>query len=434
LVLAVLALAGYLYTAGAMIANLLQTIWMLGGLRVLHELAMRWLRVTRQRLAYEAAMGRREAEQEARESRRSAEEEELPDVEEPEADLDALSDESRKLLNTAIVFAGIVGFAFIWFDILPALRIFDQVSVWHHTITVDGVDKRLPITLANVALGLLFAVGTLILAKRFPAVLEIILMRRFDMPASSRYTVTTLTTYVIAAVGAVLVFNTLGASWSKIQWLVAALSVGIGFGLQEIVANFISGIIILFERPVRVGDFVSVGDTDGTVTRIRIRATTIRTQSGKELLVPNKEFITGRLLNWSLSDPTVRLVLPVGVAYGSDVRLAKALLREAAEENESVLDEPRPSVIFQGFGDNALTMMLRCFVDDVELRFPTISALNEAINDKFNQAGIVIAFPQRDLHFDASGPLTVRLEHAGKGSVSPGANDGTAGEGGKQSS
>ncbi len=231
-----------------------------------------------------------------------------------------------------------------------------------------------------------------------------------------------------------LVFNTVGASWSQIQWLVAALSVGIGFGLQEIVANFISGLIILFERPIRVGDFVSVGETDGAVTRIRIRATTIRTQDGKELLVPNKEFITGRLLNWSLSDQTIRLVLTIGVAYGSDVRRAMALLREAAEEHADVLDEPCPSVIFQGFGDNALTMMLRCFVDDVDLRYPTISALNEAINDKFNQAGIVIAFPQRDLHFDAGEPVTVRFEQEGRGSGPLSAQDGTAGEGGKPSS
>jgi len=433
LALAVLALAGYLYTAGAMIANLLQTTWMVVGLIVLNELAMRWLLVTRRRLAYKAVMERQVAQQEAHESEESAADDRLPDVEEPDVDLVALSDDGRKLLNTAIIYAGIVGLWFIWLDVLPALRIFEQVSVWHQTVTVDGVDKRLPITLADVALGLVFAVGTVILTRRFPALLEIILIRRFDMPAGNRYTVITLTTYVIAATGIVLVFNTVGASWSKIQWLVAALSVGIGFGLQEIVANFISGLIILFERPIRVGDFVSVGDTDGSVTRIRSRATTIRTMDGKELLVPNKEFITGRLLNWSLSDPTIRLVIPVGVAYGSDVRRAMDLLREAAEEHEDVLDEPRPSVIFQGFGDNALTMMLRCFVDDVDLRYPTISALNEVINEKFNQAGIVIAFPQRDLHFDASGPLTVRLEQAGGVSCPLGMKGGAAGEDGKRS-
>ena len=161
-----------------------------------------------------------------------------------------------------------------------------------------------------------------------------------------------LWTFIVAA--ALIAFGSLGLSWGQVQWLVAALGVGIGFGLQEIVANFISGIILLFERPIRIGDVITIGDTDGVVTRIRSRATTIRNWDGKELLVPNKEFITGRLLNWSLSDQTTRVILSVGIAYGSDVRLAMRLLEEAAGENENVLDDPDPSVIFETFGDNAL--------------------------------------------------------------------------------
>jgi potassium efflux system protein len=206
------------------------------------------------------------------------------------------------------------------------------------------------------------------------------------------------------------VFNTIGAQWSQLQWLVAALGVGIGFGLQEIVANFISGLIILFERPVRVGDIVTVGDTDGVVTKIRIRATTIRNWDRKELLVPNKEFVTGRLLNWSLSDQMTRIVIVVGAAYGSDVDKAHELMRAAAEENENVLDDPHPVVSFEGFGDNSLTLLLRAYIDDLDLRIPTITALHKAINQKFNEAGIVIAFPQRDLHLDTNGPLHVTID------------------------
>ena len=157
--------------------------------------------------------------------------------------------------------------------------------------------------------------------------------------------------YSIAAIGALAALSIIGARWSQVQWLAAALSVGIGFGLQEIVANFISGIIILFERPIRVGDVVTVGDTSGTVTRIQIRATTIRNWDRQELLVPNKEFITGRLLNWSLSDETTRIKVPVGVAYGSDVQRAMALMDEAAREHKKVLEEPPPSVVFDCFGD-----------------------------------------------------------------------------------
>ena len=250
--------------------------------------------------------------------------------------------------------------------------------------------------------------------------MEIVLLERIDMAAGIRYTVTTLSGYIIAACGVLLALNVIGASWSQLQWLVAALSVGIGFGLQEIVANFISGLIILFERPIRVGDFVTVGDTDGVVSRIRIRATTIRNLDRKELLVPNKEFITGRLLNWSLSDQTTRILLSVGVAYGSDVRKAMAILVKTARENPAVLEDPEPTVIFETFGDNTLNMVLRCFVESVDYRWPTVSELNQVINEKFEQAGIVIAFPQRDVHLDTSQPLDVRIHRDRVGPVADG--------------
>jgi len=409
---------GYLYTAGTLISLFLDTTWLVVGLVLLNALITRWLLVTRRRLVYEAAMERREAELEnARGADRlRAGEVGVPiEVEEPDVDLVALSDTTRELIKSALYFAGFVGLLVIWSEVLPALRILDGVTVWHTTVTVDGEEQILPVTLADIGLALLYLVLTVILARKLPAVLEIMLIHRSDMPAGSRYTATTLTTYAVVTIGAVLVFKTIGADWSKLQWLVAALGVGIGFGLQEIVANFISGIIILFERPVRIGDVVTVGDTDGTVTRIRIRATTIRNWDGKELLVPNKEFITSRLLNWSLSDQTTRILISVGIAYGSNVREAMRLLEQAAREHEDVLEDPAPSVIFESFGDNALTMVLRCFVESVDLRVQTISALNEAINETFNGAGIVIAFPQRDLHLDTTKPLQVELRRSGAG-------------------
>ena len=174
-------------------------------------------------------------------------------------------------------------------------------------------------------------------------------------------------------------------------------------------ANFVCGLILLFERPIRIGDVVTVGDTDGVVTRIRMRSTTIRNWDQQELLVPNKEFITGRLLNWTLSDPISRIVIPVGIAYGSDVARAMQLVQEAAEEHERVLEEPPVLVTFENFADNAITIMLRCFIGSMDYRMHTTSELNQSINNKFNEAGIVIAFPQRDIHLDTSQPLDVRL-------------------------
>ena len=252
----------------------------------------------------------------------------------------------------------------------------------------------------------------MVLSKNLPALQEIVLLRRLDMSSGSRYAVTTLTGYAIATIGVVLVWNIIGGEWQQIQWLAAALSLGIGFGLQEIVANFISGIIILFERPIRVGDVVTVGDTDGVVTRIQIRATTIRNWDRKELLVPNKEFITGRLLNWTLSDQVTRVIIDVGVAYGSDVDKAMNLMIEAATEQEYVLEDPEPRATFEQFGDSALLLRLRAYLPSIDYRITTISGLHKTINRKFNEANITIAFPQMDVHFDNSKPIALKREEA----------------------
>jgi potassium efflux system protein len=200
-----------------------------------------------------------------------------------------------------------------------------------------------------------------------------------------------------------------------VQWLVAALSVGIGFGLQEIVANFISGIIILFERPVRVGDIVTIGETTGVVTNIQIRATTIRNWDKQELLVPNKEFITGRLLNWSLSDQQNRISIPIGIEYGSDTRKALEILSQIAAAHERVLADPPPAVSFEGFGENSLTVVLRCYLESLEGRLGVITDLHQAIYDQFMECGIGIAFPQRDVHLSVSDPVDVRVHRGGPG-------------------
>ena len=339
---------------------------------------------------------------------------------EPEVDLAAISDESRALIKTAMIATGLIGLYLIWSSVFPALRVFEDVDLWHYTVTVAGEEQQLPVTLADLGLALIYALGIGVLAKRLPSVLEIILLRRFDLTAASRYTVTSLVNYAIIVVGILIVLNTIGAQWAQLQWLVAALGVGIGFGLQEIVANFISGLIILFERPIRVGDVVTVGATDGVVTRIRIRATTIRGWDHKELIVPNKEFVTGRLLNWTLSDPITRINIIVGVAYGSDVDKALALMKEAAAEHERVLVDPAPILSFEGFGDSSLTLILRACVVSIDYRLATMTDLHKAIKRKFEQAGIVIAFPQRDVHFHGVEPLRVRIEAAKDSAINTG--------------
>ena len=189
-----------------------------------------------------------------------------------------------------------------------------------------------------------------------------------------------------------------GLGSSKIQWLAAALTFGLAFGLQEIFANFVSGLIILLERPIRVGDVVTVGETEGRVTQLRMRATTIQDWDRKEYLIPNKEFITGSVINWSLTDSTTRLIVPVGVAYGSDTKRARALLLEAARNNPLVLSDPAPSAIFLSFGASSLDFELRVFMPNRDLWPEIVDQLHSAIDAAFRDAGIEIAFPQRDLH------------------------------------
>jgi potassium efflux system protein len=243
-----------------------------------------------------------------------------------------------------------------------------------------------------------------------------ILLNRLPMDPGARYAYAAVCRYSLTALGIIVALNTMGIRWSNLQWLIAALGVGLGFGLQEIFANFISGLIVLFERPFRVGDTVTVGDISGSVSRIRIRATTIVDWDRKELIVPNKEFITGRLINWSLSDQYIRIRIPVGIAYGSDTRLAEKLLVRAARKNQRVLSEPAPDAVFKGFGDSSLNFELRVYINGIDDWWPMLHELNMTIDSAFKEAGVTIAFPQRDVHLDATGPLEVRVVSETSGS------------------
>src|SRR5690606_32063139 len=189
-----------------------------------------------------------------------------------------------------------------------------------------------PISLLDLLGALLIIALTLVLARNLPGLLEMAILSRLNLAQGSAYATTTLLSYVIVGVGLVTTLSTLGVSWDKLQWLVAALSVGIGFGMQEIFANFISGLIILFERPVRIGDLVTIGDVTGTVRRIHIRATHVVDGDRKEVIVPNKTFVTSQLINWTLTDTITRVVLSFTVNRGNDLQQVHDLLLRACRE------------------------------------------------------------------------------------------------------
>jgi len=409
LILGGLVLAGYIFAVGGLLSCLLNTIWLSFVLVVGHQVLERWLIQSGRQLALKKAWQRTSLDMVGDATGNVAQVPEAEAAPVPEENLADLSQDSRKLLNALVIFVGLAGLWLVWNEVLPALRMFNHYTLWTNVIQVNGQAQSYPVSVADAGMTILIGFLTVIGIRHLPALLTIILLKRLQMSAGSRYTVVTLTRYGIGGAGVIYIADSLGFSWSQIQWLVAALGVGIGFGLQEIVANFISGIIILFERPIRLGDVVTVDTTVGVVTRIRIRATTIRDFDGKELLVPNKEFISSRLLNWSLSDPINRIILPVGVAYGSDVGLAMHLMQQAAENEPLVLDEPRVTVTFDSFGDNSLLLNLRCFVNSVDDRLTAKTRLHLAIDKAFREAQISISFPQRDVHLDTNSPLEVHL-------------------------
>jgi len=274
--------------------------------------------------------------------------------------------------------------------------------------TASADPPRRILTLSDVALALLVLIITIVVSKNIPGLLEITLLQRLPLEPSGRYAVSTIARYVLSIVGSILAFNAIGIGWTQVQWLAAAITLGIGFGLQEIFANFISGIIILFEQPIRVGDTVTVNNIDGTVTRIRMRATTITDYDRKEIIIPNKAFITGQIVNWTLSDNVQRLVFNLGVAYSSDTALVERTLMDIARSHPNVLADPPPHVVFTRFADSSLEFSLRVYIGTLDHLLTVRHEINQRINEAFTKAGISMAYPQRDLHIRSLPPRPVR--------------------------
>jgi potassium efflux system protein len=344
LFLAVLVAIGYFLSALELRDLIRATVGMVMFLIVLNSLALRWLSLARRRFAMREARRKMDEQQEANRRKQAETKVSVTDEKgtttahpEPEIGLAEISEQTQSLLRTVMFILVAIGLWAIWEPIFPAFGILQDVQLWSYSGVVDGVTTTIPTSLANLVMAIVVVVITIIASRNLPGLLEITLLNRLPMDAGARYAFTTLCRYAITAIGILLAFNTIGFRWSSVQWLIAALGVGLGFGLQEIVANFVCGLIVLFERPFRVGDTVTIGEVNGTVSRIRIRATTILDWDRKELIVPNKEFITGQLINWSLSDPISRFKINVGIAYGSDTELAEKLLVKVLHENPLVL-------------------------------------------------------------------------------------------------
>lgn len=465
LLLAVGTAAGFVYTALQIQRTVGNTYLIVLVVLVGQALVLRSLQLARRRIAIEAARARAAAA-EAETARQSPTDSQQPKESEaaPEIDLTAISLQSRKVVQMVTVVVLTVGLYAVWNDVLPALKWFERLQVFPSLQYIDpdtelaGMDTPAPaqvtseraesstssnptsgmipsassapadessdlaplpsrVTVADIGLAILLLVLTVSASRNLPGLLEITLLPHLPLDSATRYAIFSIARYLLIIVGVVAISKTLSIPWRSAQWLAAALTFGLAFGMQEIFANFVAGIIMLFEQPVRVGDTVTIGNISGEVSRIRMRATTILDWDNKELIIPNKTFITDQVINWTLHDPIMRVVIPVGIAYGSDTERAQQLLLKAAAECPHTIDHKPARALFVGFGDNSLNFSLRVFIDTITNLMTATSDLHFRIDREFRAAGIEISFPQRDLHIRSLDPAI--LEQMGVSRVSP---------------
>ncbi|AVY96600.1 miniconductance mechanosensitive channel MscM [Lelliottia nimipressuralis] len=403
---AILAAAvGYLATAQALLARLETSvaIWFL--LLVVYHIIRRWMLIQRRRLAFDRAKHRR-AEILAQRARgeddphSTSSTEGTTEVDEVELDLDAISTQSLRLVRSILMLIALLSVIVLWSEIHSAFGFLENISLWDATSTVQGVESLEPITLGAVLIAILVLIITTQLVRNFPALLELALLQHLDLTPGTGYAITTITKYLILLFGGLVGFSMIGIEWSKLQWLVAALGVGLGFGLQEIFANFISGLIILFEKPIRIGDTVTIRDLTGSITKINTRATTISDWDRKEIIVPNKAFITEQFINWSLSDSVTRVVLTVPAPSDANSEEVTQILYTAAERCSLVIDNPAPEVFLVDLQQGIQIFELRIYAAEMGHRMPLRHEIHQLILAGFREHGIDMPFP----------PFQMRLE------------------------
>ena len=260
-------------------------------------------------------------------------------------------------------------------------------------------------TLANTTVTLMSLVVFILLLTMFvmgasylKKILRDRILPRFVQDEGLQYTLARMSQYSVVVIGILVSFQFLGVDFTGLAVIFGFLSVGIGFGLQNITSNFISGLIVLFERPISVGDRVVVNGIEGDIEEINIRATKVKTLENISIIVPNSDFVSKDVINYSHGDPTFKLIIDVGVAYDSDLDLVLQALDEVASESSSVMKRRKHDVHLRSFGDSAWNMKLIVWVPNVKNRYTVQNELNQAIVRKFNECGIEIPFPQRDIH------------------------------------
>ncbi|MEW5290636.1 miniconductance mechanosensitive channel MscM [Erwinia papayae] len=409
LIAALASCTGYLATAQALLARLETSvaIWFL--LLVIYHIIRRWMLIQRRRIAFDRARTRRadilaqraRGEEDVIAAQHNSD---VPDMDEPVVDLDTISAQSLRLVRSILTLIALVSVIVLWSEIHSAFGFLENINLWDVSTTVQGVESLQPITLGSVLIAILVLIITTQLVRNMPALLELALLQHLNLTPGTGYAITTVTKYLLILFGGLMGFSMIGIDWSKLQWLVAALGVGLGFGLQEIFANFISGLIILFEKPIRIGDTVTIRDLTGSITRINTRATTITDWDRKEIIVPNKAFITEQFINWSLSDSVTRVVLTIPAAAEADSEEVTRVLLTAAERCQYVLDVPQPEAWLVDLQQGIQLFELRIHAAEMGHRMPLRHDLHQLILRGYQEQGLEMPFP----------PFQVRMETIGR--------------------
>lgn len=361
--LIVLIVLGYYYTAVYLIEHILRSyvvalVWVFG-----RYFVYRSLTISSRRMAYRRLQNKREK---LRELDEVAAKEEQKDQE----NLIKISTVNQQIFRMADLLAWVVLFIVmyaIWSDLLSVAYYLNGFVLWQ--TTTNGVVES--VTILNLLRSLLYIGLTYILVKNIAGILEVMVFSRLKFSKGTPHTVTAVLTYLIVTLGCISAFTALGISWDKIQWIFTALSVGLGFGVREIFGSFVSGTILLFERPIRVGDKVTVGNFTGVITRIRLRSTTLIDDENKEVVLPNQAFVTDRFINWTLNSTITRLHISMKIKLGADLDRVRELLFQAAREAPKVMESPSPNVNLLHFGEGWIEHELTIYVPELDDRAET---------------------------------------------------------------
>lgn len=306
--------------------------------------------------------------------------------------LNSINTQKLQLIRSIFTLVAILLTTVLWSELYSTFSFLENITLWDVTSTIKGVNNVQPITLNAFLIAILVIIITTKTVHNLPAFLELALLQYLNLTPSTRYAITTVTKYILMLLGSIIGCSLIGIEWSKIQWLIAALGVGLGFGLQEIFANFISGLIILFEKPIRIGDTITICNLTGHVTHINIRATTITDRDHKEIIIPNKTFITKQFTNWSLSDTITRVVLKIPLPVQIDAKKTTANLLKIIKNSTLVLKNPAPEVYLSDLQQGFPIFEIRIYVENTKLRMPVRHQIHLLITEYYQKKGIKLPY------------------------------------------